>query len=57
MGQSSGTPTIETYWAYASLKGALLLHVLLFGPLMGGVLGALGEAIGKGTSALRRSAV
>jgi hypothetical protein len=47
-GSGSGAPTIETYWAYASLKGALLLHLVLVGPVMGGVLGALGGAIGAG---------
>jgi hypothetical protein len=54
-GPGSGAPTIETYWAYASLKGALLLHLVLVGPVMGGLVGALGGAIGTGLSALRRS--
>jgi hypothetical protein len=54
-GLGSGAPTIETYWAYASLKGAFLLHLVLVGPVMGGVVGALGGGIGAGLSALRRS--
>jgi hypothetical protein len=55
-GLGSGAPTIETYWAYASLKGALQLHLVLVGPVMGGVVGAVGGGIGAGLSALRRSA-
>jgi hypothetical protein len=55
-GASSSAPNIETYWAYASLKGALLLHLLLTGPIMGGLLGVLGGVIGQGAATLRRPA-
>lgn len=52
-GRASGAPDAATYWAYETMTGALLGHLLLQGIVMGTVLGAVGGVIGWGLSAAR----
>jgi hypothetical protein len=48
-GASSHTPSMGVYFAYQTLAGAIM-HLLILGILMGGVLGLLGGLIGKAFS-------
>lgn len=50
----SGAPNMATYFAYETLGGALL-HLVLLGIIMGGLMGLIGGGIGIGIAALRRS--
>ena len=50
----SGAPNMATYFAYETLAGALL-HLVLLGLIMGGLMGVIGGCIGRGIAALRRA--
>lgn len=41
-------PTMASYFAYETFAGAFL-HLIVLGPVMGGLLGVLGGVIGRGT--------
>lgn len=50
-GAASGAPDAATYWAYETMTGALLGHLILEGIVVGTLLGALGGVIGRGLAA------
>lgn len=46
-GAASGEPSMQVYFAYETLAGAML-HLVVLGVVMGGLLGVLGGAAGAG---------
>jgi hypothetical protein len=45
-GVASGAPNLATYFAYETLTGSVG-HLIILGPIMGGILGLLGGCIGR----------
>ncbi len=52
-GAASGAPDAATYWAYETMTGALVGHLILEGIVIGTLLGTLGGVFGKLLAAAR----